>query len=375
MVRPSWQRLGRKRRSASSGQNRRGLRFESLETRSLLSATVLPSISGIVYQDPTGSGLTSDDSRLANVTVNLFRDGGDGVFEGKNRRQRRHAGRHGHQRRQRQVPVQQPLRRHLLRSGDPVPGLVIPSGQGVQTVVITSSDLQGTTGTTIDSFASTSQYVSGSLHGGKTGTSSAIDLGRHRRPSQPVRATHLGRRRRVAGRELRLARPAGLRRQRGLQRHLLGQLGRQQQQRRRAEPDRPGRARHHVARRQHGHRAQRGRRPRQRLHHAQGLQRCQRLVLGQRSHHQHQRRFAEQQRQPVRRLLQLHGRRRHGGQLLPGRRHPVVDQRRECHRRPGGTDRGRRTDGLQRELRQLGPGRPGAWSSRPRPTRSWPAAN
>ena len=34
--------LGRKRRSASSGQKRRGLRFESLETRSLLSATVLP---------------------------------------------------------------------------------------------------------------------------------------------------------------------------------------------------------------------------------------------------------------------------------------------------------------------------------------------
>ena len=34
--------VGRKRRGASSGQNRRGLRFESLETRSLLSATVLP---------------------------------------------------------------------------------------------------------------------------------------------------------------------------------------------------------------------------------------------------------------------------------------------------------------------------------------------
>ena len=39
-------------------------------------------------------------------------------------------------------------------------------------MVITSSDLQGTTGTTIDCFATTSQYVSGSLHGGKTGTSS-----------------------------------------------------------------------------------------------------------------------------------------------------------------------------------------------------------
>ena len=52
-----------KRRGASSGQNRRGLRFESLETRSLLSATVLPTISGIVYEDPTGSGVTSNDLR------------------------------------------------------------------------------------------------------------------------------------------------------------------------------------------------------------------------------------------------------------------------------------------------------------------------
>ena len=78
--------LGRNtpQQAPSSGQNRRGLRFESLETRSLLSATVLPSISGIVYQDLTGNGLTSNDSRLANVTVNLLRDGGDGVFEGKN---------------------------------------------------------------------------------------------------------------------------------------------------------------------------------------------------------------------------------------------------------------------------------------------------
>ena len=53
-----------------------------------------------------------------------------------------------------------------------MPGLVISSSQGVQKVVVTSSDLQGMTGTMIDSFASTSQYVSGSLHGGKTGTSS-----------------------------------------------------------------------------------------------------------------------------------------------------------------------------------------------------------
>ena len=184
-----------------------------------------------------------------------------------------------------------------------MPGLVIASSQDVQTVVITGSDLKGTPGTMIDSFASTSQYVSGSLHGGKTGMSSAIDPGCHRRQSQPVRATHHGRRRRRPGRELRLARPAGLRRRRRLQRHLLGQLGRQQQQRRRAEPDRPGQVDITSQGASTGIELNVGRRPRQRFHHAQGLQRCQRLVLGQRSHHQHRRRFAEQQRQPVRRLL------------------------------------------------------------------------
>ena len=40
-----------KQRSGSSGQNRRRLGFESLETRRLLSATVLPSIAGTVYQN------------------------------------------------------------------------------------------------------------------------------------------------------------------------------------------------------------------------------------------------------------------------------------------------------------------------------------
>ncbi len=175
--------LGPKRRSASPGQKHRGLRFESLEGRSLLSATVLPSISGIVYEDPTGAGLVGNDIPLANITLNLWRDGGDGVFEGKN-------------------PGSDDMLVGTATSGAngkyqfnnltvgtyfvqqaPVPGLVISSSQSVQTVVITSSDLQGTPGTTIDSFASTSQYVSGSLHGGKTGTSSASTpdaIGGHR---------------------------------------------------------------------------------------------------------------------------------------------------------------------------------------------------
>jgi uncharacterized repeat protein (TIGR01451 family) len=175
--------LGRKPRRASAGRNRRGLRFESLETRSLLSATVLPSISGIVYQDPTGSGQTSQDSRLANITVNLWRDGGDGVFEGNS------PGSDDTLVGTASSNANGVYQFNNLTAGtyfvqeDPVPGLVIASSQSVQTVVITSSDLQGTAGTMIDSFASTSQYVSGSLHGGKTGTSSASTpdaIGGHR---------------------------------------------------------------------------------------------------------------------------------------------------------------------------------------------------
>ena len=163
---------GRNRRRASPRQNRRGLRFESLEARSLLSATVLPSISGIVYEDPTGSGLTSNYTRLPNITINLFRDGGDGVFEGKS------PGSDDTQIGTTTSGANGKYQFNNLSAGTyfvqevGVPGLVIASGQGVQTVVITSSNLQGMTGTTIDSFATTSQYVSGSLHGGKTGTSS-----------------------------------------------------------------------------------------------------------------------------------------------------------------------------------------------------------
>jgi large repetitive protein len=174
--------LGRNRRCASLRDGRRGLRFESLETRSLLSATVLPSISGIVYQDMTANGLTADDTRLANVTVNLFRDGGDGIFSGKYAGDDSQVG----------TVVSDGNGRYKfdnLNAGTyfvqevGVPGLVLAAGQSVQTVVITGSDLQGALGTTIDSFSSTSQYVSGSLHGGKIGTSSqsASDaIGGHR---------------------------------------------------------------------------------------------------------------------------------------------------------------------------------------------------
>ena len=181
----AWSRrpLGRKGRAGSAGRNRRELRFESLETRSLLSATVLPSISGIVYQDPTGAGVIANDTRLANITINLFRDGGDGVFEGKNPGSddtligTTSSDANGKY----QFANLSPGTYFVQEAG--VPGLAIPSSQAVQKVVVTSSELQGATGMMIDSFATTSQYVSGSLHGGKTGTSSASTsdaIGDHR---------------------------------------------------------------------------------------------------------------------------------------------------------------------------------------------------
>jgi large repetitive protein len=173
----SWlARLGfvfRPRRKVSLRQAGRGLRIESLETRSLLTATVLPTISGTVYEDPTGGGVISNDYPLGNVTLNLWRDGGDGVFEGKA------AGSDDTMVGSTTSNANGNYSFANLTPGSyfvqqlAVPGLAISTAQSVQTVVITNADLQGATGTMIDSFSSTSQFVVASAHGGKTQTSSA----------------------------------------------------------------------------------------------------------------------------------------------------------------------------------------------------------
>ena len=181
---------------APAGKSRRGLRFESLETRSLLSATVLPTISGVVFQDLLRRRLEPADPRVANVTVNLFRDGGDGVFEGKNPGDDTLAG-------TTTSDTNGVYSFNNITAGTyfvqeiGVPGVVVPSGTGVQEVVVANDDMQASPQLTIDSFASTSQYVSGSLHGGKTGTSSmsttdaigaiAISMSNSPRPSVPFR--------------------------------------------------------------------------------------------------------------------------------------------------------------------------------------------
>ena len=71
------------RKSAAKKQpHQRKLRIEPLETRTMLSAAVLGSIGGVAFYDVKGDGLTADDVRLPNVTVKLYQDGGNGVFDG-----------------------------------------------------------------------------------------------------------------------------------------------------------------------------------------------------------------------------------------------------------------------------------------------------
>ena len=133
---------------------------------------MLPSISGIVYQDMSGGALTATDPHVANATVNLFRDGGDGVFEGKS------PGSDDMLVGTATSDANGAYNFTNLNAGTyfvqeiGVPGLIVPEGTGVQKVVVTTAALQGAPERTIDSFASTEQYVSGSLHGGRTGASS-----------------------------------------------------------------------------------------------------------------------------------------------------------------------------------------------------------
>ena len=171
------------KRGAKRERNYRGLRFESLESRSLLSATLLPSISGVVYQNLTGSSLAGSNSPLPNIAINLFRDGGDGIFEGEAPgSDDTLAGTTSSEANGRYVFANLSPGTYFVQQA-PVPGMVVASGQGVQKVVVTNADLQGAKGMMIDSFATTPQFVGASAHGGRTGQSSqytSAAIGGHR---------------------------------------------------------------------------------------------------------------------------------------------------------------------------------------------------
>ena len=48
----------------------------------MLSVSPGASILGTAFNDLTGNGMTADDTHLQNITINLFRDGGNGTFQG-----------------------------------------------------------------------------------------------------------------------------------------------------------------------------------------------------------------------------------------------------------------------------------------------------
>ena len=116
---------------------------------------------------------------------------------GQQPRQRRHAGGHGHQRRQRQVPVQQPFRRHLLRSAGSrarTGALVQPGRAEGGHHELRPARHDGHDDRLLrDDFAVRQRFAARRQDRNVV----PIDDGRHRRPSQPVRATHHVRRRRA----------------------------------------------------------------------------------------------------------------------------------------------------------------------------------
>ena len=148
------------------------MRLESLESRTLLAADSLASIAGTVYVDLTDNGLTADDLRLPNATVQLYRDGGDGVLD-------RGAGGGDDT----SVGSQLTDASGRYRFDDLVAGTYFaeqPTIAGrlrrvnttVREVVITAQDAAGVLGTPIDSYDLTTQNVQASSIGPTSASSS-----------------------------------------------------------------------------------------------------------------------------------------------------------------------------------------------------------
>ncbi len=157
--------------SSRSRDRRRSLRLEPLENRTLLSVNVLGSISGVAYYNPSGTGLTSSATRLSNVTVTLYKDGGNGVFDNGagddtviGATQTNSSGSYSF--------TGLSAGTYFVQQS-PAPGYVLSTADSVATVTITTADLQGTTGLVIDSFSATMESATAAYPSGATGSSYA----------------------------------------------------------------------------------------------------------------------------------------------------------------------------------------------------------
>lgn len=159
----------------------RRLRIENLESRSLLTANPGGTIHGIAFNDLTGNGLTADDTRLSAVTINLYKDGGNGTFQGA-------------------IPgSDDTLVGSMLTDAsgnysfdhldagtyfaqESVPGGFLPLSTNPVKIVVSVADAKGTPGPSIDTFL-TSQSVDASSMGVTTATNSVVApeaIGGHR---------------------------------------------------------------------------------------------------------------------------------------------------------------------------------------------------
>lgn len=152
----------------------RELTFERLDGRTLLTANSLAYITGSIVGDVTGNGFTADDALVAGAQVSLFRDGGDGTFQG--------SGGSGDDTfvGTRASDSQGKYRFDNLTAGtyflqQPTPnGYIQPQAGNVAKVVVSTIAAHGVSGLLVDSFANTVQSATVSSTSNRTDSSTSL---------------------------------------------------------------------------------------------------------------------------------------------------------------------------------------------------------
>ncbi|MCA9010516.1 MAG: DUF11 domain-containing protein, partial [Planctomycetaceae bacterium] len=166
------------RQTRRRGHRHRAIVAELLETKILLAADTLGLIEGTVFNDITGDGLTGDDPRLNTVTVQLYKDGGNLIFDDGGADDTL-------------VGSVSPITggafsfadltsgRYFVRQ-QPIAGYMLRSGEDVVTVDISPADALGAAGKLIDDFTQpggTGQTLTANAAGTATTSSFATTSG------------------------------------------------------------------------------------------------------------------------------------------------------------------------------------------------------
>ncbi len=149
-------------------RSRRRLFLESLESRQLMAAD----IRGVVYQDLTNDGLDASDPLISGVTIELYRDGGNGTFDNG-------TGDDVNVGSTTSAATTGAYAFSVTTAGDyfvvqstAAPGLIQQPSQRVQAVTLTTLDVAGIAVQTLDSFDTTQQVVTANFPGSTPAQSS-----------------------------------------------------------------------------------------------------------------------------------------------------------------------------------------------------------